>query len=69
MKNKSDNRLATDRPGRIFADSKPRRHPLFGRLKGTFTIDADWDVTNPAMPEWAQLIDEKYGSQKPKQKR
>jgi hypothetical protein len=38
-----------------------RRHPLFGRLKGTFTIDPSWDLTQPAMPEWADMIDAKYG--------
>lgn len=42
-------------------EKRPRRHPLFGRLKGTFTIDPAWDLTQPAMPEWADLIDEKYG--------
>lgn len=44
------------------SDAKqPRRHPLFGLLKGTFTIDPEWDLTQPAMPEWADMIDEKYG--------
>lgn len=47
-------------------EKKPRRHPLFGALKGTFTIDPNWDLTQPAMPEWADLIDEKYGPEKPK---
>jgi hypothetical protein len=43
------------------AEKQPRRHPLFGRLKGTFTIDPAWDLTQPALPEWADMIDEKYG--------
>jgi|SRR5579871_5505334 len=51
--------LGTQKPS---GEKKPRRHPLFGRLKGTFTIDPSWDLTQPALPEWADLIDEKYGS-------
>jgi hypothetical protein len=38
----------------------PRRHPLFGSMKGTFTIAPGVDLTEPATPEWADLIDEKY---------
>ncbi len=41
-------------------------HPLIGALKGTFTIEPGYDVTQPAMPEWADLIDKKYGPEKPK---
>jgi len=43
---------------------KPRRHPLFGAMKGTFTIEPGYDLTQPAMPEWADMIDEKYGPEK-----
>lgn len=39
----------------------PRRHPAFGALKGMLTIPADLDLTQPAYPEWADLLDEKYG--------
>ena len=42
-------------------EKKPRRHPLFGCMKGTFTIEPGYDLTQPAMPEWADMIDEKYG--------
>ncbi|MGD0190951.1 MAG: hypothetical protein ABSD74_09445 [Rhizomicrobium sp.] len=45
----------------VQAEKKSRRHPLFGALKGTFTIEPGYDLTQPAMPEWADMIDEKYG--------
>jgi hypothetical protein len=34
------------------------RHPLIGWMKGTFTIAEGVDLTEPACPEWADLIDE-----------
>jgi hypothetical protein len=33
-------------------------HPLFGCMKGTVTIPEGVDLTEPACPEWADLIDE-----------
>lgn len=37
-------------------DSKPRRrHPLFGWMKGTFTIAPGTDLTEPADPDWADI--------------
>lgn len=41
--------------------SGPKRHPAFGALKGLMTLPADLDLTQPADPEWADLLDEKYG--------
>jgi hypothetical protein len=39
------------------ADQKdsPPRHPLFGWMKGTFTIAPGVDLTQPAMPEWGEV--------------
>jgi hypothetical protein len=34
------------------------RHPLIGWMKGTFTIPEGVDLTEPACPEWADLIDQ-----------
>jgi hypothetical protein len=45
---------------------QPRRHPLFGAMKGLLTIEPGYDLTQPAMPEWADLLDAKYGPEKPK---
>lgn len=39
------------------ADKKPRRSPLFGALKGTFTLAPDYDPTSPmyTAEEWAEI--------------
>ena len=42
----------------VEAEGKPQgRHPLFGAMKGTFTIAPGVDLTEPADPEWAELVD------------
>jgi hypothetical protein len=40
------------------------RHPLIGWMKGTVTIAEGVDLTEPACPEWADLIDEKMPIQR-----
>ena len=37
------------------------RHPAFGALKGMIHIPPGVDLTEPADPEWAELLDKKYG--------
>jgi hypothetical protein len=37
------------------------RHPAWGALKGTLRIAPGVDLTEPAFPEWADLLDKKYG--------
>ena len=33
------------------------RHPMLGAMKGLITIEPGYDLTEPAMPEWADMID------------
>jgi hypothetical protein len=51
-----------------FAESPPTpyatsdgRHPLRGALKDITFLRPDVDLTEPADPEWADLLDKKYG--------
>lgn len=37
------------------------RHPIFGALKDVTIIPPGVDLTEPADPEWADLLDKKYG--------
>ncbi len=43
-------------------NNQPRRSPLFGALKGTFTIEPGTDLTQPVLPteEWLELLKAKY---------
>ena len=43
------------------SQEKGGRHPAFGALKGLIRIRPGIDLTEPADPEWADLIDRKYG--------
>jgi len=45
-------------------NKQPRRHPAFGALKGTFTIEPGWDLTRPSLDpdeleEWEASLDQK----------
>jgi hypothetical protein len=51
-----------------FAEAAPKpyatkdgRHPARGALKGLVHIPPGVDLTEPADPEWADLLDKKYG--------
>ena len=39
----------------------PRRHPAFGALKGMLRIEPGTDLTEPAFPEWTDIIARKCG--------
>jgi hypothetical protein len=44
---------------RWYGDDRTRttRHPLFGWMKGSVSIPAGVDLTEPADPEWADRLD------------
>lgn len=46
----------------------PKRHPLFGCMKGTLTIPPGVDLTEPADPDLADYLDQKYGKEQRGQK-
>ena len=37
---------------------------MFGAMKGRLTIEPGYDLTKPALAEWADQLDEHYGPQK-----
>ena len=41
--------------------TKDGRHPAFGALKDITHLVPGVDLTEPAFPEWADLLDKKYG--------
>ncbi len=41
-------------------------HPAYGALKGLVRVMPGTDLTEPADPEWADRLDEKYGKEKPR---
>ena len=42
---------------------KGERHPIFGAMKDITRLIPGVDLTEPADPEWADLVDRKYGPQ------
>ena len=58
---KSPDSSAAQRGGKGTSDTL--RHPLFGCLKGVLTIPPGVDLTEPADPELADYLDQKYGAQ------
>ncbi len=40
---------------RVPKDDQPRRHPLFGWMKGMITIAPGTDLTEPADPDWGDI--------------
>lgn len=40
---------------------KGERHPIFGAMKDITRLVPGVDLTEPADPEWADLVDRKYG--------
>ena len=50
-------RPAAKKPLPVAGDKTPRRSPLFGALQGMLTLPADLDLTQPADPHWADLLD------------
>jgi hypothetical protein len=39
---------------------------MIGALKGLLLIEPGYDLTQPAMPEWAELVKRKYGAEERK---
>jgi hypothetical protein len=50
-------------PGKPYS-TKEGHHPLRGAMKGMIRIAPGVDLTEPAFPEWADVLDKKYGPEK-----
>jgi prevent-host-death family protein len=52
------------RRGRVVAELMPRsdtpKHPLFGAMKGTFSMSDDVDLTQPVDPDWEAKWEAKW---------
>jgi hypothetical protein len=49
-------------PGARPPAPKGARHPIFGALKDITRLVPGIDLTAPADPEWADLVDKRYGA-------
>jgi hypothetical protein len=61
-------RIAKASEAKGFAEPAPKpyatkdgRHPAWGALKDITFVPPGVDLTEPAFPEWADLLDKKYG--------
>lgn len=55
---KQDTAARAARGGEAARRTGPKRHPVFGCMKGSVTFSVDVDLTTPAAPEWAQQAEE-----------
>ncbi|MDB5580224.1 MAG: hypothetical protein JWR80_5400 [Bradyrhizobium sp.] len=52
-----------EKPEPLPQAKKNERHPLRGALKDITFVPPGIDLTEPADPEWADLVDVKYGTE------
>ena len=58
-KHQDENAETNDFDQPLVGDVTPKRHPIFGWMKGSLTVAEGVDLTEPACPEWPELIEEK----------
>ncbi len=46
-------------------EQMPSKNPIFGCMKGTVTIPENVDLTEPADPNWARIVDEEIKERHP----
>jgi hypothetical protein len=51
----------SEKPEPLAQAKKKERHPICGALKDITFVVPGVDLTEPADPEWADLLDKKYG--------
>ncbi len=50
-----DNPQGSHDPSSRDSEKESGKHPVFGCMADTVTVAEDFDLTSPAMPEWANL--------------